>query len=321
MRLQKPNLKRGSEALLALSIAQTAIVAGPVSAQDLDEAARGNLTCAAPLPIYHVPGLDGLPLWPADETKQANTEIDGGVPPADEKARERSLISDPRWGNAPLIPLKHVAGQAAEGNTDNVRFRILKDSSDPANPRLAVSIQIFDDANGATVDDYVMFGLATDDGQSAYGLKYTPVKIVNDAPAKGSYLKATVAPGSGPQLDTDWWSVARRRWRGRLSALDRPEPSCVLEQCQRRTEARQRRGMGRAVQGQRTRCAAHRKTSRLRRRACGQRRQRCIRLRQRQHFHWMCRRDLQDGSHQHRHRGLSGQCRHLDAALCTYAAL
>ncbi len=144
-----------------------------------------------------VPGLSGMPVWPADVLHPAS-------------ASERPEVTDPRWGNAPLHTIFSV------NNDANARFRILADN--PTNPKqLAVSIQMQEDwGSPGGADSYVYFGI-TDDAaagshQQAWGVQIgaapaTANATGNDLPIKTG-LVSTYVYTSG----TGWTNPDQGAW-------------------------------------------------------------------------------------------------------------
>lgn len=96
-----------------------------------------------------VPGLSGMPKW------LGSGEIGDLL----------EVVSDPRWGNAPLRSSLNANG------VDIVRYRILVDSKSSPN-QLAVSIQVkADPGSPGGSDSYVYFGLGKADATEAWGVQ------------------------------------------------------------------------------------------------------------------------------------------------------
>jgi hypothetical protein len=143
-------------------------------AQDIPPTGLGTDVCLHS--ALAVPGLSGLPTWPpTDNTAPA--------------AGQRAELSDPRWGNGPLLGLKYP------NDTDNVRYRFTVNGDD-----VAVTIQAKADAapggtSGATTADYLVFGITDINGDQAYGVRIVPQKqiTVNGTPtsAVGRHLVLT----------------------------------------------------------------------------------------------------------------------------------
>jgi hypothetical protein len=130
-----------------------------------DDVGRGPAQCISG--SSGVPGLWGLPRWPITT---------GGVPDTangDWTLRDRSEITDPRWGNAAM-----TSALFGGLNTppDMFNYRILQNATTPG--ELEVSIQVKDDLNGLDSRDYVLFGVAAGDGSRAWAFRYEPAVSV-----------------------------------------------------------------------------------------------------------------------------------------------
>jgi hypothetical protein len=207
---QEPILKPRALAALVLL---TALTASTAYATPFDTGKEGRPPCVRP--PAGLPGLSGPPLWPP---------ASNGTPaaPADTSKRERTEVSDPRWGNGPLIPMAFPAENAS------YRYRIVAVDSHT----LHVSIQTINDVSGPTADDYIMFGFASNAGNQAFGVKLVPTnpsfpegsprrQIRIDATADSTALSFNFDSGAATKWTRvgglpSWIDVAQAAWWGSL---------------------------------------------------------------------------------------------------------
>jgi hypothetical protein len=106
----------------------------------------------------HPPNAIGLPNYAAN-TVPAWTI--GSTAPG-------NLVSDPRWGDAPLEAL-YPTTTAAQTITDTAHYRVIMN---PSHTQLTVSIQTTDGSGATTNADFAYFGIADRTSQYAWGVKF-----------------------------------------------------------------------------------------------------------------------------------------------------